>query len=88
MGAALLAHNIGRLQSARRDLTNISSSLATPAAKDIRQLDRLKAQKQAEALLNRLSGIPPGGRANFLSRGSLARQSEMDSANRDADDRL
>ncbi len=62
MSAALLAHNMGRLQSATaRPLSHFFEAWhPTPSAKDIRQLDRLGPQKQAEALLEQAVGHSSG----------------------------
>jgi hypothetical protein len=65
--AALLAANLGR---ANGDLSNIFSSREPlPAsAQDVRQLDRLKPQKQAEALLELAVGQRDGAVEQISSR--------------------
>jgi hypothetical protein len=69
IAAALGGRNIGSLRSARRDIANISSSLnAAPSARDIHQLDRLKPQKQAEALLEQAVGHSSGAVEQISSR--------------------
>jgi hypothetical protein len=68
--AALLAGNIGNAQAAWARFENFFSvhQSAPTFAKDIRQLDRMKAQKQAEALLELALGNSEGAVDQISSR--------------------
>jgi HEAT repeat protein len=68
--AAVLAGNIGNAQAAWSRLENLFSLReASPAsAKDIRQLDHMKPQKQAEALLELAVGNSEGAANQISSR--------------------
>jgi HEAT repeat protein len=68
--AAVLAGNIGNAQAAWSTLENLFSlRKASPAsAKDIRQLDHMKPQKQAEALLELAVGNSEGAVNQISSR--------------------
>lgn len=70
MLAALVAGNIGHAQGAFSKLQNLfSEQEAAPAsAKDVRQLDRMKPQKQAEALLELAVGNSDGAVDQISSR--------------------
>ena len=70
MFAALVAGNIGHAQAAWSKFENLFS-LQTPApasAKDVHQLDRMKPQKQAEALLELAVGNSDGAVDQISSR--------------------
>ncbi len=68
--AAILAGNIGNAQAAWSQFSNLFSVRedAPASAKDIRQLDRMRPQKQAEALLELAVGNSEGAVDQISSR--------------------
>lgn len=70
MLAALVAGNIGRAQGSLSKLQNLFSvqETAPASANDVRQLDRMKPQKQAEALLELAVGNSDGAVDQISSR--------------------
>ena len=67
---AIFVGNIGRAQAAWSNFTNLFSirQEAPASAKDLRQLDRMKPQKQAEALLELAVGHRDGAVDQISSR--------------------